>query len=535
MPVSSVRNWSAIRRMLLAFLMAGATLPAGAHSTDPPAVDPADEPPEPPIARNDEYYPISYRSFASDFTDDREEHAKTGYRQGTMTYSEWWYAYERVDYYYLVGIGLLTITPNSPSLTNWNHLEDFNFVLSHEAEGCRYQASKPDEDSPGIQLSAGVTITADGPEIGGGVAWGVLADGVTVTEVERLDQSVNWTADISDGSGTAKGGVNDLLFFAEWRCPKKTDFWKASAHYSGYGGFELDDWGSGDTSHTFTSGGYVVSDGYGVSDGPVDGASSDRWRYDPDKGWVHLLPPPRPRRQQAAVPAMPDQRPQLANEQRLARLEAIERLRGGSAPSSGTEVIPSLRSGDSDPSAQARADARARIQEVERYGRRSHEMVAAAPAATGPRLQPEPLGEPAPPPVEEETASDAVPPTSVPAIEVPSPYPAAAPPPEEPAASLPPVQEAPPPVETGIGGTYQLADTSSGVSRVLIAISGGRTTLTGMGPPILLEQDGDTYFGEGAVLFGQGDHQIRLRPRGNGLELFAQHPGGGSFTTLLLR
>jgi hypothetical protein len=126
-------------------------------------------------------------------------------------------------------------------------------------------------------------------------------------------------------------------------------------------------------------------------------------------------------------------------------------------------------------------------------------------------------------------AADAGPPAEI--ASMPTPGAAPGPPPPPPA---PPVAD-PLPAETGIAGTWRLADTSSGVSQVSIAASGGGYVLDGMGPQIRLEQDGDSYFGEGAVLFGQGDHSIVLQQRGSQIELRAEHPGGGSFTTMLMR
>jgi hypothetical protein len=275
-------------RLIAAALLASATMIALPIAAQPNTqANPADEPPEPPVARNDEYYPISYRSFSTDISDDREDHDRNGARQGTMTWSEWWYSYDRVDYTYLVGIGLLTLTPISPSVTNWQHLEDFSVDLAHDAQGCIYQASKPDENGPGIQLSAGLTISSDGPEISGGATWGVLAAGVTVTDVTKDGQRVSWTADISDGSATASGGVNDLLFFGEWKCPKGMDF--HNTHVLGVGSFEFDDWGPGDTEYVWGGNGSLDTFPSTGSSAPLGGSSRGYWRFDPEKDrWVHM-------------------------------------------------------------------------------------------------------------------------------------------------------------------------------------------------------------------------------------------------------
>jgi hypothetical protein len=252
-------------------------------------------------------------------------------------------------------------------------------------------------------------------------------------------------------------------------------------------------------------------------------------------------------------------------ERRAARLEAIDRLRTGQASSSGTEVIPSLRGTDPDPAARVRADARARMIEAERNARREHTHSAAPseisgvyPAASSTQpiaaaeshgaldasgalqgaLQDRSSPEAIPPTPPREAAAAALAPASEPPLAM---IPPAGPPPQviSPAAVPPALAAAtvapPPPPAQGIAGSYRLADTSSGVSQVTITELGGRLTLTGMGPAIVLEQDGDNYFGEGAVLFGQGDHQIRLNRRGSSWELLAQHSGGGSFTTRLVR
>ena len=88
----------------------------------------------------------------------------------------------------------------------------------------------------------------------------------------------------------------------------------------------------------------------------------------------------------------------------------------------------------------------------------------------------------------------------------------------------------------GIGGTYRLQDTSSGVRQITIA-SGPNDTLTvrGLGGTIILQRDGNGYIGEGATLFGKGGHLIRVVRTGQGLRLEAQHPSGGSFATALLK
>ena len=88
----------------------------------------------------------------------------------------------------------------------------------------------------------------------------------------------------------------------------------------------------------------------------------------------------------------------------------------------------------------------------------------------------------------------------------------------------------------GIGGTYRLQDTSSGVRQITIA-QGPNDTLTvrGLGGTIILQHDGNGYIGEGGTLFGKGGHLIRVVRAGQGLRLEAEHPSGGSFTTALLR
>ncbi len=100
-----------------------------------------------------------------------------------------------------------------------------------------------------------------------------------------------------------------------------------------------------------------------------------------------------------------------------------------------------------------------------------------------------------------------------------------------------PVAQAPAPApSTGIGGTYRLQDTSSGVRSVSIMPgANGALVISGFGQPVTLQRDGDSYFGEGATLFGQGGHLLKLTPQGNGFRLDAQHPSGGQFSTVLVR
>jgi len=108
--------------------------------------------------------------------------------------------------------------------------------------------------------------------------------------------------------------------------------------------------------------------------------------------------------------------------------------------------------------------------------------------------------------------------------------------------STPPVSTAPIPVSSpapssaSIGGTYRLQDTSSGVSTISITQGANNTlTVNGFGRPITLQRSGDSYIGEGATLFGQGNHLLRVRTVGNGLRVEAEHPSGGRFTTMLVQ
>lgn len=258
----------------------------------------------------------------------------------------------------------------------------------------------------------------------------------------------------------------------------------------------------------------------------------------------------------------------LTEEQRALQLAAIGELRTGDAVASGTQVSPSLGRPRTDPSALVRRDVEERVYEVVAADRRARRPEKPAtpssarsepPIATQPSevrvstesaddppggvmVVPEPETQPIadkpaavaeivpdPKPTRVQTAppfamatatSDRAP--SVPTVVMPAP-----------SASVPVAPAVPAP--QGLAGTYRLADSSSGVAEVTITSSGGRFTLTGIGPPILLEQDGNSYFGEGAVLFSKGDHQIRLEESGGTLRLSAEHPAGGSFSTTLTR
>ena len=202
------------RRMTgLALALSAMLLTSTPSRADP---RPGQTPPDPPVKRADEIHPLRFRSFTTDVTDDRTQHLKDGYKQATVAWSEWWYYYESVEAIYIVGVGRLTITPVSPTFTNWSYLEDIDIQLRHWMEGCTYTASKPDENSPGLQLSAGITGTKDGPEIGGTAGWSVAVDGVTIESVKKTETTVDWEADIDDGSGSASGGVNALIYFADW-------------------------------------------------------------------------------------------------------------------------------------------------------------------------------------------------------------------------------------------------------------------------------------------------------------------------------
>lgn len=269
--------------------------------------------------------------------------------------------------------------------------------------------------------------------------------------------------------------------------------------------------------------------------------------------------------------------PRESNEQRLARLEAIREFRTGQADSSGTDVTPAFPRKSSDPSRLVREEVARRARQAGEDGDRNRvgtetgpaRTVAATTAAPSPGLQTVPAATTTPA-VETEMVAGT---PAAPAVEAVAVTPAAttvvnevaagapvAPPMETEAAATPaavaatgstltipavPVAVAeltPPPGPTpttptavrGVAGTYRLADTSAGAREVTITNSGGRLVLTGLGEAILLEQDGDTYFGEGATLFGQGGHQIRLQQKGNQLELTGYSEQGQEFTTMLV-
>ncbi len=89
--------------------------------------------------------------------------------------------------------------------------------------------------------------------------------------------------------------------------------------------------------------------------------------------------------------------------------------------------------------------------------------------------------------------------------------------------------------DEGLSGSWTLQNTSSGTSQVSLQQSGSHYVLTGMGPEIVLQPSGDSWIGQGAVLFGQGGHQIRLTPQAGGISLQASNSTGGSFTTMMVR
>jgi hypothetical protein len=328
-----------------------------------------------------------------------------------------------------------------------------------------------------------------------------------------------------------------------------------SGFYSmGFGDVELDDWGQ--------DGGFGFS-GDGEIDGdPVDGSNRGEWRFSNGR-WYRV--PLRPTTDHGSIGPAPEDAsltPSQTEEQRIARLEAIRELRTPGVESSGTNVAIARRE-DDDPSGQAQGDAArqyALAAQRKRERQDRPDAVAMAPAnpnaAVG-TVPSAPVTTPstAPattPPAAEDPSGPAV---STPPTEVVSMPPAgddSTPPAEE--VSTPPggdmlpssppdivdppsgvIDSAPVVEEQGVAGDWTLQDMSSGVAEVTITETGGATTLTGMGSAIMLERDGDTYYGDGATLFGKGGHQIRLVHEGNQIQFTATHPEGGSFSTLLVR
>lgn len=203
---------------------------------------------------------------------------------------------------------------------------------------------------------------------------------------------------------------------------------------------------------------------------------------------------------------------------RHARLQSIDRLRNGQAAASGTEVAAAY-GGNRDLSDEARGEAAARAGEALRNSRRPMPNMPvspehpATPATDNPAA---PTDQPVPPVTVPVTAPQ---PGMVPGhVDVPAGPATAPPPPAEP---------------VSLAGTWLLQDTSSGVSRVTIREQGNSTILSGMGPDILLQQAGNAWIGEGAVLFGQGGHTIRLVLQGNTIALSARNSSGGSFSTVM--
>jgi hypothetical protein len=236
---------------------------------------------------------------------------------------------------------------------------------------------------------------------------------------------------------------------------------------------------------------------------------------------------------------------ELTEEERLLRLGAIAALRTDQATTSGSEVQQPF---PTRPNAalQAAADVDQRVGELERQRRERERQsdrpvsdatagqVGATPQVVTP-AEPSP-GEPSP---DEPTVNDppAEPATSV--LEAGT-TPQVVSPPAPPVltvASVDPPPQAPlstTPAQNAWVGAWRLLDPEAGVSQVVITSEGaGRLVLSGLGQPIALEGDGQTYHGAGATLFGVGDHQITLSRRGGTRTLEARHANGGQWSTAL--
>jgi len=256
------------------------------------------------------------------------------------------------------------------------------------------------------------------------------------------------------------------------------------------------------------------------------------------------------------------------------RLAAIQGIRGNLPPPTYGAVSQPYGRYERDPSAEVRLDVDDRYREVETHVSIGNDYPAGqqpqeypqqdTPVADSPAGQPSPvenggmvqlgsgpepvetrqptgqvtLGSgPMPPPVE--PAAQTGPLTlNIPASNAPSTGRVAVPSPQvTPRPATNPVSVGSmPDTSPRIGGTYRLQDTSSGVTSISIT-PGANDTLTvqGFGRPITLQRDGNSYIGEGATLFGQGNHLLRVTQVGNGLRVEAEHPSGGRFATALVR
>jgi hypothetical protein len=493
-----------MRSAKLGLALAAATLALPAWADD--------NPPDPPVKPSQEITVLRHQTFASDVTDDPAEHAKNGHRQGTMTWSEWWYSYSHGDSKMLVGIAVLTITPINPEGANTYNLSEFSVRLAHNVPGCTHQDSDPKPNSAGIQLSGGITGTLGkdgaGIELGGSISGTVRADGVTINQRPADNTSVEWQASIS-GPGTLRSGVSNLVFQAVWTCPGTADF-RDRVSLLGYGTILMD--GPGRDDPVRFSGGGSFSPWEKLDYKPLKGSRRSRWFRDENGNWVHAQEP-QPASSSKGASATPGKdKPQSGfpkrNDISLPTVPDFGAVRTNEAIGSGTNVaIPFYQ--DHDLTNRTRATAFSAMREAERTQGWAVGGGLEAPLATAPQ----------------DDASEPL----QPYVDTPVKQPLSSPPAVEAVPGQPTTEQ------SGVVGTWRLADPSSGASQVTIRQSGSSYVLSGLGQDVLLEQSGNTWFGEGAVLFGQGGHQLRLTSQGDRMLLQASNGSGGSFWTTMVR
>lgn len=453
-------------------------------------------PPNPPVLPDGRWTPASYTSNTADFVDE------DGDKQGTMILREWWYSYAEADRVVVVGTAELTITPVGQPLTS------FNFTLEKGEPECIPYTHDPDTNNSPITFKLQGQIGKSGPSVGGTVGGVLREDKVTIENLVHDGVQATWTANV--GGGREGSGVNSIILLAKWSCPTTMDLSRARYRGSAFGGIEIDDYGPNTT--------------YWFADSGVGGKGKNechRWTFDLRQRrwicqtWFHEWysgdgeneEEQQPRQRSSADLGVTEgvgqaPAPRETSEQRLARLEALKELRTGQADKSGTEVTPAFSRRQNDPSRTVR----------EQVAKTAHQAGESRDHKAGPQGSMKPVETAAATPATEANEAGGQGETMAPPSET------------------VPTQAG---VRRTLAGRYRVADTSAGAQEVTITESGGRLVLNGLGQPIALEQQGETYVGEGATLFGKGGHRVQLRQRGDQIELIGENSEGQEFTTTL--